>query len=321
MDYLFFDTECANCLHGEGKICSFGYVRTDENFHVLKKKDILVDPDAPFLLGNAKKGEGIQLGYPLSRFRYAHTFPYYYEEIKRLFQLPDTLYFGFCIHQDIGFLDYTCQRYGLPFFDFEYVDIQKLDKALFQCKDYRGLDTLVELFGLARFTYHRSDDDALMTMEVLQKLLLEQGLALSDAMKRYPFVHGYSIDVARRIREKRRQKEEMRRIKEKAQALFAGKTLPSLSYYTPFFWNKKVAFRSRCTGDGGAGKGIPTGLLDRNGPLLRNRGRTANGSLSRPGHIPCAYRVGQGRGIRRTRDVDERQSGQVCKFAGIADLS
>ena len=40
MDYLFFDTECANCLHGEGKICSFGYVRTDENFHVLKKKDI-----------------------------------------------------------------------------------------------------------------------------------------------------------------------------------------------------------------------------------------------------------------------------------------
>ncbi|HIU71036.1 MAG TPA: 3'-5' exonuclease [Candidatus Enterosoma merdigallinarum] len=246
MDYLFFDTECANCLHGEGKICSFGYVRTDENFHVLKKKDILVDPDAPFLLGNAKKGEGIQLGYPLSRFRYAHTFPYYYEEIKRLFQLPDTLYFGFCIHQDIGFLDYTCQRYGLPFFDFEYVDIQKLDKALFQCKDYRGLDTLVELFGLARFTYHRSDDDALMTMEVLQKLLLEQGLSLSDAMKRYPFVHGYSIDVARRIREKRRQKEAMRRIKEKAQALFAGKTLPSLSYYTPFFWNKKVAFRSRC---------------------------------------------------------------------------
>ena len=28
--YLFFDVECANCFNGKGKLCSFGYVLTDE---------------------------------------------------------------------------------------------------------------------------------------------------------------------------------------------------------------------------------------------------------------------------------------------------
>ena len=30
MKYVFFDIECANCFQGNGKICSFGYVITDE---------------------------------------------------------------------------------------------------------------------------------------------------------------------------------------------------------------------------------------------------------------------------------------------------
>ncbi len=246
MTYLFFDAECANCLHGEGKICSVGYVKTDERFNILRKKDILIDPSAPFLLGNAKNGEGIQLGYPLSRFRYSHTFPFYYEEIKRVFTAPETLCFGFCIHQDIGFLDYTCSRYGLPFFSFEYVDIQKLDKALYGLRDCRGLDTLVESFGLAKFTYHRSDDDALMSMEVLQRLLEENNMTLSQAIQRYPGIHGESLSVARELQEKRRQKEKQRQIRKLSMTLFEGKTLPSLSYYTPFFWGKNVYFKPTC---------------------------------------------------------------------------
>lgn len=244
MNYLFFDTECANCLNGEGKICSVGYVKTDTDFHVLKKRDILIDPNAPFLLGNAKKGEGIQLGYPLSRFRYSHTFPHYYEEIKKLFTAPETLCFGFCIHQDIGFLDYTCARYGLPFFSFEYVDIQKLDKALYGWKDYRGLDTLVESFGLAKFTYHRSDDDAMMSMEVMAKLLQENNLTLEEAMKKFPEIHGESLALADKLEQRRQAKAKKRLLHERANILFIKTMEPSLSYYHPFFWNKKVFLKS-----------------------------------------------------------------------------
>ena len=50
MNYIFFDIECANCQNGQAKICSFGYVITDESFTVLEKEDWIVNPKAPFLL-------------------------------------------------------------------------------------------------------------------------------------------------------------------------------------------------------------------------------------------------------------------------------
>lgn len=246
MNYVFFDTECANCLKGEGKICSFGYVRTDEEFRILKKKDILINPDAPFLLGNAKNGEGIELAYPLSRFRNSHRFPYYYEEIRHLLEEKDTIVVGFCIHQDIAFLDYTCHRYGLALPSFFYVDLQKLDKEIYQTKDYRGLDTLIEEFGLAKFTYHRSDDDAMMTMEVFVKVAKENKLSLERLQKDHPDVCGDSHSLARKLRERRREKAKKRALAEKAKSLFAIKAVPSLSYYNPFFWNKRVFFRTSC---------------------------------------------------------------------------
>ena len=50
MNYIFFDIECANCEGGQAKICSFGYVVTNEAFEVLEKEDLLVNPRAPFML-------------------------------------------------------------------------------------------------------------------------------------------------------------------------------------------------------------------------------------------------------------------------------
>ena len=37
MKYLFFDVECANVHHGS-KMCSFGYVLTDENLNIIESK-------------------------------------------------------------------------------------------------------------------------------------------------------------------------------------------------------------------------------------------------------------------------------------------
>ena len=44
MDYVFFDIECANCIEGQAKICSFGYVVTDEQFDVIEREDLIVNP-------------------------------------------------------------------------------------------------------------------------------------------------------------------------------------------------------------------------------------------------------------------------------------
>ena len=46
MKYTFFDIECANCIEGQAKICSFGYVITDEQFNLLEKEDLIVNPKA-----------------------------------------------------------------------------------------------------------------------------------------------------------------------------------------------------------------------------------------------------------------------------------
>ena len=46
MKYLSFDIECAD--GGKATICSFGYVIADEQFRVLKKEDIVLNPDGKF---------------------------------------------------------------------------------------------------------------------------------------------------------------------------------------------------------------------------------------------------------------------------------
>lgn len=56
MKYLFFDVECSNCFNGEGKLCEFGYVITDENFCVLRK-DVL--PMSPGQGGENRFDKGI----------------------------------------------------------------------------------------------------------------------------------------------------------------------------------------------------------------------------------------------------------------------
>lgn len=45
MKYLFFDCEFANCYDSKEKICEFGYVMVDENFKVLYKDNIIINPN------------------------------------------------------------------------------------------------------------------------------------------------------------------------------------------------------------------------------------------------------------------------------------
>ena len=79
MDYVFFDIECANCIEGQAKICSFGYVVTDEQFDVIEREDLIVNPKAPFLLSGRKNRPFIQLAYSKAEFKKAPTFPYVYD--------------------------------------------------------------------------------------------------------------------------------------------------------------------------------------------------------------------------------------------------
>ena len=245
MNYVFFDVECANCLNGEGKICSFGFVKTDEHFNVLKKKDILINPNAKFLLGNVRTGEGIKLAYPLYRFERSFIFPRYYQEIKELLEDKNTLCFGFAVHQDVSYLSYTCQRYSLPIIKFHFFDIQKLEQLMYMRKNPSGLDHLIEQFSLPSFTYHRSDDDALMTMEVFQKLLEVNDLTVSDVITKYPECINDTDHLLEVLKEHKLLREKKKEIILKKDAFFKkGDYKEDLNHYDRFYWKKKFYFQN-----------------------------------------------------------------------------
>ena len=135
MEYIFFDIECANCFGGRGKICSFGYVITDEDFNILKKSDILINPHSKFHLHGHGNHPGIVLGYDENEFLASPDFKLYYPTIRDLLTRENSLIFGFSVMSDAGFLKSECSRFHKPLFDYEFIDIQRI------FTDYKELET------------------------------------------------------------------------------------------------------------------------------------------------------------------------------------
>jgi DNA polymerase III epsilon subunit-like protein len=193
MRYLFFDIECANCFDGKGKICSFGYVLTDENFTVLKKEDWVMNPRARFYLTSRKSGEDIELFYTKSQFRHAPTFPHFYEAIRALLCAPDQIVIGHAVANDVKFICDECERYALPHFPYAFFDSQKIFCQYKEVKNQVALDKIIAEFGLEPATLHKSDDDALMTMWATRALCRVHECDLPTLIERYPTCSGSVI--------------------------------------------------------------------------------------------------------------------------------
>ncbi len=193
MNYIFFDIECANCQNGQAKICSFGYVITDESFTVLEKEDWIVNPKAPFLLTGHRNVPYIQLAYDREEFRKAPDFPRVYGQIRDLLTRPDSLIFGYAADNDAGYLRSEYERYQLPCVDFTYYDLQKL--LHFALPD-AGPNQLSLQAATALFReeihqdIHKSDEDAYLTMLVLEGLCRQTGLSPLKLLERYPVCRG-----------------------------------------------------------------------------------------------------------------------------------
>lgn len=181
MKILFFDTECANCFEGKGKICELGYVVTDVAFNVLSKRNFIINPSAEF----DKKGfamRKIKLSCPYSEYYKQNKFPHHYEEIKSLFTADDILVVGHGTHFDAKYLLDECDRYSLPPFNYRFIDTQEVVKKLY------GRETqlrLIELYSefypeKAREQMHSGIDDAEMTAAVLQYVCRDKGVTVKE---------------------------------------------------------------------------------------------------------------------------------------------
>lgn len=177
MRFIFFDIECANCYGGQGKICEFGYVIVDEKFHILNKKNIIINPGPheKFHLTGRGKRPDIILSHDEETYRSSPEFPNYYDNIKFLLTQKDTLIFGYSIINDLMFLVSTLQRYILPVFDIQVYDVQSFvaHYSVKQKIPYSLEGAFDELFSQekrAQLHEHSAVDDALMTMLVASKI-------------------------------------------------------------------------------------------------------------------------------------------------------
>lgn len=184
MNYVFFDIECACVYKDVAKICVFGYCICDENFNILKKEDILINPNGKFHLTD-HGGDGIVLPYDYNEFKKYPDFPAFYGKIKELLEGEDKIVVGHAAINDVKYLNLETKRYKLPSFRFAFADTQVIYMAMREIFDRQiGLDKLTELFHIA-FQAHCAADDAYATMKVAEAMCRENGCAFSELLQKF----------------------------------------------------------------------------------------------------------------------------------------
>ena len=190
MKYVFFDIECAAVFKNVAKICAFGYVVTDEQFNVLVREDVLLNPKGKFHLTDRKGGEGIVLPYEYEDFKKYPPFPSAYSKIKALLEDKEHIVLGHATMNDVKYLNLETQRYRLPPLEFSYYDTQFLYMNL--TGDYSrqcGLGTIAEALDV-QFTPHRAVDDAYATMRVCEAICKKENAGVLQLARKYNIVAG-----------------------------------------------------------------------------------------------------------------------------------
>ena len=185
MKYIFFDIECACVYKNVAKICVFGYCVADEQFNILEKEDILINPNGKFHLTDRRGGEGIVLPYDYDDFKKYPDFKKFYPRIRELLEGEDKLVFGHAAVNDVRYLNLETKRYKLPSFSFRFADTQVLYMAMTESFDRQaGLESLTQIFEID-YTPHCAADDAYATMRVAQEMCAREGCTLPELLTKY----------------------------------------------------------------------------------------------------------------------------------------
>lgn len=190
MRYLFFDIECSVVSKTAAKICAFGYCLTDEQFHELKKEDLLINPQGGFHLTDRKGTQGLVLPYQYEEFKKCPSFPEIADKIYALLQDPDTLVVGHATMNDVKYLNLESKRFSLPPLCFSYADTQFLYMHI--VNDFSrqfGLGAIAERLGV-EFVAHKAADDAYATMCVAEAMCRAKGVTLLELIDEYEITLG-----------------------------------------------------------------------------------------------------------------------------------
>ncbi len=182
MKLVFFDIECASVHKNCAKICAFGYVVCDENFRILEKEDILINPKGRFELTDRKGEKGIVLPYEYAEFKKYPVFPQIYPRIKSLLEDKESVVFGHSVLNDVKYLNLETRRFKLPSFEFRFSDSQLIYMTLINDFSHQlGLEHIAKELGVD-FVPHRAADDAYATMRVLEAMCASEKCGYSELL-------------------------------------------------------------------------------------------------------------------------------------------
>lgn len=233
--FVFFDCECANVFDGVGKICSLGYVITDDELNVIESEDVVMNPECEFdwYLFGAKSE--CKLAYSKDYFRIKPNWAAYYKDIKKMFTAGNRYILGFAVSGDVGFVNSACERYNEEYINLRAFDLEPLLEQIYG--ERKKLVQWAEFFGVnvAKFQTHKSVDDAMMTMLCMKKLCEQQNKSVEQILKEYKGLFVSSEQILLQAQEKAYKKEMLEKIKR-----LYGKKSPKPRYKTVL--NRKFEF-------------------------------------------------------------------------------
>ena len=186
---LSFDVESCTGNHKDGSMCSLGYYLSDGDFNVIEHDDILMNPlPKEFRLSPKGKKPLVNLAYSESVFRSSPRFSYYYERIKALFESVDYV-IGFAVINDVQYLNNSCEVFNKGRITYRFVDVQLLVKKELRQKTPVGLTKICEKWNI-EYVAHRSDEDARVTLKVLEELCKIHNCTLPELLKEYSLTAG-----------------------------------------------------------------------------------------------------------------------------------
>ena len=190
MKYIFFDIECACVYKNAAKICAFGYCITDENFNIIEKTELLINPKGRFHLTN-EAGQGLVLPYNYSDFKNYKDFSYFYKQIQELLQSKDTIKIGHATINDAKFLKLETGRYKLKKLKFKFYDTQMFYMAsTFNFERQIGLEELAKILNIKTKVEHSAVKDAYITMQITKALCQKEKINLEEFIQKYQIIAG-----------------------------------------------------------------------------------------------------------------------------------
>lgn len=201
MNYLFFDLEYATSRNGLAKICEYGYVITNEKFEVIKRGNLIINPNIN------KKQWDIQvvndiLTRSIEEYELYPKFDYYYYQIDSMIKKADYI-IGHTLSGDANALNNECRRYNKDSINYVFYDIKEFYKQYKNSKDSTSVTNILKELNIkGEGKKHDAESDAYNTMLELKEMLHNLDLTFEELCELVPEAKDETINFSVKSLEK-----------------------------------------------------------------------------------------------------------------------